>query len=347
MNIASNIQLSVIVAVYQRRIELIELLTSLGRQNCKDFEVIIIDDGSPFPLGEYIGHFAHQLDIHYYYKNNSGPGQSRNYGMHKAKGNYFVFLDSDVIVPENYICEVLTELNDNYVDFFGGSDAAHESFDELQKAINFSMTSMITTGGIRGGKRKIDKFQPRSFNMGISREAYEATGGFGPLRVGEDPDLSMTLWEKGFKSRWFPRAFVYHKRRTDIEKFQQQVYNFGIARPILNQRHPAHRSLTFWFPSLFFLAEVVSLFLFIFYNNYIGIILFVIYFLVVFIFSSLQNKSMQIGLLSVLTTSIQFMYYGLGFLISQIKLHIFQQKPEKAFPSHFSKKADSQIHFDV
>ena len=342
MNAPEQIKLSIIVAVYKRRSELIELLTSLLQQNCKDFEVIIVDDGSPEPLGEYIGYFGRGLDIDYYYKENSGPGSSRNYGMERAKGNYFIFLDSDVIVPENYICEVLQELNTDYTDFFGGSDASHESFSELQKAINFSMTSWITTGGIRGGKDKVGKFQPRSFNMGISKEAFEATGGFSELRVGEDPDLSMTLWEKGFKSRWFPKAFVYHKRRTDIDKFQQQVYNFGIARPILNQRHPAYKSLTFWFPALFFIGEIIAVLLFILYNNYVGIVFYVAYFLAVFGLSSYQNRSAEIGLLSVLTTSIQFMYYGLGFLVSQFKINILGQKPEKAFPGHFN-LSDKQV----
>ena len=335
MNPSFQIKLSIIVAVYKRRSELIELLTSLVQQNCKNFEVIIVDDGSPEPLGEYIGYFARALDIHYYYKDNSGPGLSRNYGMERASGNYFIFLDSDVIVPENYICEVYNELNSNYVDFFGGSDASHESFSELQKAINFSMTSWITTGGIRGGKDKVGKFQPRSFNMGISREAFKKSGGFSEMRIGEDPDFSMKLWKNGFKSRWFPKAYVFHKRRIDIDKFQQQVYNFGIARPILNKRNPDYTSLTFWFPSLFFLGEVIAVFLLIFYNNYYGVILYMIYFLAVFGLSSFRYKSLQIGMLSVMTTSIQFMYYGLGFLISQFKLNILRQKPEKAFPSHF------------
>ena len=332
---STKINLSIIVAVYQRRIELIELLSSLSQQHCKEFEVIIVDDGSPEPLGEYVGYFADGLNINYFYKKNSGAGQSRNYGMERANGNYFIFLDSDVIVPQNYICEVLKELDANYIDFFGGSDASHESFDELQKAINFSMTSWITTGGIRGGKDKVGKFQPRSFNMGMSRDAYEKTGGFGQLRIGEDPDLTLSLWENGFKSRWFPKAFVYHKRRTDLDKFQRQVYNFGIARPILNQRHPKFNSLTFWFPTLFFLGEIVAVALFLFWDNYLGIIAYTAYFLMVFILSAYKNKSLEIGLLSVMTTSIQFMYYGLGFLVSQFKLNILRQKPEKAFPGHF------------
>ena len=335
MDQPGKIALSVIIAVYKRRLEIIELLSSLKQQTCKDFEVIVVDDGSPEPLGEYVGYYSEGLDIKYYYKENSGPGQSRNYGMERASGNYFVFLDSDTILPENYICEVLTELNSNYVDFFGGSDASHESFSELQKAINYSMTSFLTTGGIRGGKKEIEKFQPRSFNMGISKEAFLSSGGFGKLRIGEDPDLTMTLWEKGFKSRWLPKAFVYHKRRADIDKFQHQVYNFGIARPILNQRHPGFTSLTFWFPTLFFTGEIIAVILLIFFSNYIGAAVYFAYFMAVFLHSSFLNRSFSIGMLSVLTTSIQFMYYGMGFLLSQFRLIILSQKPEKAFPEHF------------
>lgn len=337
MDPIKNIQFSIIIAVYKRRIELIELLTSLCKQNCKDFEVIIVDDGSPKPLAEYAGYFADRLNIHYHYQENSGAGQARNYGMQCANGNYFIFLDSDTIVPENYICEVKKALEVDYVDFYGGSDASHEDFDAFQKAVNFSMTSVLTTGGIRGGKDKVGKFQPRSFNMGISREAFEATGGFSQMRIGEDPDLTMTLWEKGFRSRWFPKAFVYHKRRTDIEKFQKQVYNFGIARPILNKRHPKYTSPTFWFPSLFFIGEVISV-IFIFYGIYYFAALYVLYFICIFIFSYKKNKSVEVAMLSVLTTSTQFMYYGLGFLTAQLKINILGQKPEKAFPSHFNKK---------
>lgn len=330
-----KIKLSIIIAVYKRRDELTELLGSLLQQNCKDFEVVIVDDGSPNPLQDVVDLFSEALDIQYYYKENSGPGQSRNYGMQRAKGDYFIFLDSDTIAPENYIHEVKKELETNYVDFFGGSDASHQHFSDFQKAINFSMTSVLTTGGIRGGKEKVGKFQPRSFNMGLSKEAFQATGGFSKMRIGEDPDLTMTLWEKGFKSRWFSNAYVYHKRRTDLEKFQKQVYNFGIARPILNQRHPKYTSLTFWFPSLFFIGELIGAILMFTVKNYIIIGFYSLYFFLIFIFSTKQNKSANVGLLSVLTTSTQFMYYGLGFLVSQFKLNILRKKPEKVFPTHF------------
>ena len=215
----TDIQLSIIVAVYERQDELTELLSSLTKQTNSNFEMIIVDDGSKNKLDTVCAKFQDQLDIKYYYKSNSGPGKSRNYGMEKANGNYFIFLDSDTIIPSTYIQSVYDELSSNYVDAFGGPDDADESFNEMQKAITFSMTSFLTTGGIRGGKKQVGKFQPRSFNMGISRKAYEKTGGFAAMRIGEDPDLSMRLWENGFETRLFQDSKVIHKRRTSLKKF--------------------------------------------------------------------------------------------------------------------------------
>lgn len=336
-----SLQLSIIIAVYKRQDELTELLNSLSLQSDSDFEVVIVDDGSPEPLESLVNTFTDRLTIQYHYKSNSGPAPSRNYGMSKAKGNYFIFLDSDTLVPENYIEIVRRELTQNYVDAFGGPDDADESFTDLQKAISFSMTSLLTTGGIRGGKRHIGKFQPRSFNMGLSRKAFEKTAGFGKLRIGEDPDLSMTLWENGFETRLFPMAKVYHKRRTSLTKFAKQVREFGIARPILNQRHPEYTKLTFWFPSLFSIGLIVSVFLLLI-NLFIQCeFLFVplffygIYSLVLFVSASAQFKSIKIGFLSFLTTYIQFFNYGWGFLRSWICLHILNKKARDCFPNHF------------
>ena len=329
-----KIQLSIIIAVYQRKDELSELLKSLTSQTCKNFEVIVVDDGSPDSLEETVNQFSKELNLLYYYKTNSGPGLSRNFGMSKANGNYFIFLDSDTLIPSNYICEVLKELDQDYVDFYGGSDNAHTTFNALQKAINFSMTSFLTTGGVRGGTQKVNNFQPRSFNMGISRKAYHKTNGFSDLRIGEDPDLSMTLWENGFKSRWFPKAFVFHKRRTSLSKFFHQVKGFGIARPILNQRHPKYSALTFWFPSLFLLGMLFSI-LFASLGFNLFLLLYLCYFLLIYIISSFENKSIVVGALSIVTTFLQFTGYGLGFILSQFKLNILGQNPKKAFPNHF------------
>lgn len=339
------INLSIIIAVYQRPEELSELLTSLTLQTHRDFEVIIIDDGSPVSLLPIAKQFSDSLDLQYFYKPNSGPAQSRNYGMSKASGNYFIFLDSDTIAPKGYIQSVLDELTHSFVDGFGGPDMADVSFNALQKAISFSMTSFLTTGGIRGRKKQIGKFQPRSFNMGLSREAFEKTKGFGDLRIGEDPDLSMTLWESGFHTRLFPQSKVYHKRRSTLKKFALQVYQFGVARPILNQRHPHYNSLNFWFPSLFLIGfvgmilsnsllrhwPILDLF------NRVSLGIYLVYFLSILITSSVLNKNIWVGILSILTTIIQFFGYGYGFLQSWFLIQVLKKNPREVFPNHFSK----------
>lgn len=340
----NKLEFSIIIAVYQRADELRELLQSLTFQTDKNFEVVIVDDGSPSSLEKIANEFRSTLNVIYFYKENSGASLSRNFGTQRATGNYFIFLDSDTIIPENYIQIVRKELESNYVDAFGGSDDADDNFSNLQKAINFSMTSFLTTGGIRGGKKVVQKFQPRSFNMGISKNAFEKVGGFGNLRYGEDPDLSMKLWENEFETRLFSDAKVYHKRRTSLKEFAKQVYHFGIARPILNQRHPTYTTLTFWFPSLFTLGLILSLLIGIFSIVCRGFIceilwlplaLYLIYFLLIFVFASYRNKSFGVGILSIITTLVQFISYGYGFLLSYWRLQILKQNPQKAFPSHF------------
>ena len=339
----TDLQLSIIVAVYERQDELTELLTSLTKQTDSSFEIVIVDDGSKNKLDVICAKFEGKLNLHYYYKTNSGPGKSRNYGMEKANGNYFIFLDSDTIIPPTYIESVKKELSTNFVDAFGGPDDADESFNDYQKAITFSMTSFLTTGGIRGGKKQVGKFQPRSFNMGISRKAYEVTEGFAAMRIGEDPDLSMRLWENGFETRLFQDSKVIHKRRTSLKKFAKQVYQFGVARPILNQRHPNYVKPTFWFPSLFFLGTLVAWLLLIVgfclpkyqFILHIPFVLWLIYMFMIFLFSTIRFGSAKVGILSMQTTLIQFFNYGYGFLESQFKLNILKQDPKKAFPSHF------------
>lgn len=340
-----DLKFSIIIAVYRREDELTELLQSLTQQSDLDFELIIVDDGSPDSLEPIANQFQSKLNIQYFYKENSGPAQSRNFGMRNANGNYFIFLDSDTIVPENYIKIVRKELTQNYMDAFGGPDAADESFTDLQKAISYSMTSFLTTGGIRGGKKHIGKFQPRSFNMGISKEAFEKTGGFSNLRIGEDPDLSMTLWEKGFETRLIPEAKVFHKRRTSLKKFAKQVYQFGVARPILNQRHPGSEKLTYWFPSLFslgYIFAILSMISHIFFTPFqsdwffFPFVLYVIYFILIWFHSLNKTNSFLVAQIAPYIVIIQFAAYGYGFLKSWILLNIFRKKPEKAFPGHFS-----------
>jgi GT2 family glycosyltransferase len=257
--------------------------------------------------------------------------------MKKAKGDYFIIFDSDCIIPKDYLTEVSKALKENYVDCFGGPDKALSSFSDIQKAINFAMTSFITTGGIRGGSEKIDKFQPRSFNMGLSRKAFEASNGFGNIHPGEDPDLSIRLWNLGFETKLFPKAYVYHKRRIDWDKFSIQVNKFGKARPILNSWYPKYTILTFFFPSVFIIGLLVGLVLLIF-NCDLLLQLYFIYFLLVFFISTYRNKSFKIGYLSVVAVWKQFYSYGTGFLESYFKIILLKQNPQKAFPELFFKK---------
>ncbi|MCS7473663.1 glycosyltransferase, partial [Myroides odoratimimus] len=243
---------SFIIPVYNRPDEVDELLESLTKQTYKEaFEVVIVEDGSKEDSRAVVSKYEDRLEISYYYKANSGPGASRNYGMERAKGEYFIVLDSDCIIPQEYLTTVDQYLKEEYVDCFGGPDAALASFSDVQKAINYSMTSVLTTGGIRGASERIGKFQPRSFNMGISKKAFLASGGFGKIHPGEDPDLTIRLWKLGFDTQLFSKAYVYHKRRIDWNKFFIQVNKFGKARPILNQRYPETSKITYWFPALF------------------------------------------------------------------------------------------------
>ena len=251
--------ISIIIAIFNRKDELFELLNSLIAQTDKDFEVIIVDDGSFVDLLPTVETFKEMLNIQYFKKANSGPGLSRNYGANRAKNDWLVFVDSDVIVEKDYIENIKKNLEKTDCAAFGGADKAHKGFNLLQKAISYSMTSVFTTGGIRGSKKAVTRFQPRSFNMGVNKEIFLKIGGFSEMRIGEDPDLSMTIWENGYQTAFFDDIGVYHKRRTDLGKFSKQVYQFGCARPILNQRHPDYVKPTFWFPTLFLLGYVAGI----------------------------------------------------------------------------------------
>ena len=328
---------SLIIPVFNRPEEVKELLESLVHSEFKeDFEVVIVEDGSTLPCENVVESYKSKLNISYYLKYNSGPGDSRNFGMNLAKGEYFIIFDSDCIIPNTYLSEVSKQLKHHYVDCFGGPDKALASFSNIQKAINFSMTSFLTTGGIRGGSEKIDRFQPRSFNMGLSKKAFQASGGFGNIHPGEDPDLSIRLWNLGFKTKLFSDAFVYHKRRIDWDKFYIQVNKFGKARPILNSWYPEHNKLTYFFPSLFILGFFTSLFLLIFSQD-LPLKLYCIYFFILFVTASFQNRSLIIGCLAVRATWKQFLGYGLGFIESFFKIIVLKQKPEVAFPELFFK----------
>ncbi len=336
-----KIEFTIIIPVYNRPEEIQELLMSLTRQTYADFEVIIVEDGSVADCKSIVESFKNRLKIEYVYQTNTGPAYARNHGMKLAKGNYFIFFDSDCIIPPQYLQEVVRELQTDYVQAFGGPDAAHDSFTALQKAINYSMTSVLTTGGIRGGEKAVDQFQPRSFNMGVSKEVFEQTGGFGRIFPGEDPDFTLRIWKEGFQTRLFSKAFVYHKRRLSFSKFSKQVYGFGKVRPMLNYFHTGYNKITFWFPTLFMLGTFFSIVAFIFSYVFalawlkIPLLLLVCYLLLIMIDASLKNKSLKIGILSAVTTMIQFFSYGWGFLQAQIQIAILQKHPEEAFPENF------------
>jgi glycosyltransferase involved in cell wall biosynthesis len=309
-----NLTYSIIIPVFNRPQEIDELLESLTKQTyIKDFEVLIIEDGSTEKSEDIVSKYKGRLNIKYHFKENSGAGASRNFGMDLATGNYFIILDSDCIIPPHYLEAVDFALDENYTDSFGGADAAHDSFTNLQKAINYSMTSFLTTGGIRGSKKSVDKFQPRSFNFGLSKNAFRVTNGFSTMKIGEDIDLTFRLWENNFHTQFIEKAFVYHKRRTSLNQFFRQTFLFGNARPFLNRKYPDTAKITYWFPTLFMLFLMASL-VFLLAGFKLPAGLFAIYFVALFLDSFIKNKKISVAALSIVTTLIQFTGYGLGFL---------------------------------
>ena len=343
---------SIIVPVFNRPDEVDELLESLCSQTLKDFEVVIVEDGSQKPCKDVCDKYAVILDLHYYNKENSGPGQSRNYGVERAQGEYVIILDSDVVLPNGYLAAVNSQLsivNSQFSIAFGGPDASHPSFTPVQKAISYSMTSFFTTGGIRGGKAKLDKFYPRSFNMGIRRDVYQELGGFSKMRFGEDIDFSYRIVEAGYQPRLFPDAWVWHKRRTDFRKFFRQVYNSGIARINLEKRHPGTLKLVHLLPTVFTLG-VIGLILI----SAVGRVLMhyddvhrwfwlcaapwlpiLFYSLIICVDSSIQNKSIKVGFLSIPAAFVQLMGYGFGFIESWWKRCVLKQDEFTAFEKNF------------
>ncbi len=327
---------SIIVPVYNRPDEVDELLESLTKQTLKDFEVIIVEDGSIKPCKDVCEKYANILDLHYYAKENSGPGQSRNYGAERSNGEWLIILDSDVVLPEGYLEAVEKSLaSSTSIAAWGGPDAAHPSFTPVQKAISYSMRSFFTTGGIRGGKAKLDKFYPRSFNMGIRRDVYLKLEGFTKMRFGEDIDFSYRIVEAGYMPRLFPEAWVWHKRRTDFRKFFRQVYNSGIARINLEKRHPGTMKLVHLLPTVFTLG-VIGLLLITLIFTYACVPI-ILYSAIIFIDSSIKNKSLWVGLLSIPAAFVQLMGYGFGFIESWWKRCVLKQDEFTAFEKNFYK----------
>lgn len=328
---------SIIIPIFNRPEEIDELLSSLTKQTfTKPYEVVVVEDGSTITCQHIIDLYKEKLSISYYYKPNSGPGDSRNFGMEKAKGDYFIIFDSDCLIPPHYLKTVEEFLQHNYVHCYGGPDAAHESFSDVQKAINHTMTSFLTTGGVRGGSEKIDKFQPRSFNMGLSKQAYQLTKGYGKIHPGEDPDLSIRLWNLGYDTKLISNAYVYHKRRIDFDKFFKQVNKFGKARPILDKWYPKYAKLTYWFPVVYLLQSIISIILSL-NGIFEMLILNILYLFLISIEGTIKNSNFKIGFLSIFTTLVQFYGYGLGFLKSYYLIHILNKDPKKALPEMFFK----------
>ena len=339
---------SLIIPVYNRPDEVDELLQSLTQQTFRDMEVIVVEDGSAIPCDQVVNRYAKYLDIKYFQKPNSGPGQTRNYGAERSQGEYLIILDSDCVLPPGYLAAVEKELTENPCEAFGGPDRAHDSFTDVQKAINYSMTSFFTTGGIRGGKKKMDKFYPRSFNMGVQARLYRQLGGFTEMRFGEDIDFSIRIFKSGAACRLFPDAWVWHKRRTDLKKFFKQVHNSGIARINLYKRHPESLKLVHLLPAIFTTGTVCLILLFLVGLFGVGagaftacraadagaqcitgpvalmvsggllmlssLVPLLLFSLIICIDAALSNRSMKIGLLSVLASFIQLLGYGTGFI---------------------------------
>lgn len=335
---------SIIVPVFNRPDEVDELLESLVNQEEKDFEVIIVEDGSQIPCEDVCRKYADQLTLRYFMKPNSGPGQSRNYGAERAEGEYLLILDSDVVLPNGYLKAVNDELDREPADAFGGPDRAHNSFTDTQKAISYSMTSFFTTGGIRGGKKKLDKFYPRSFNMGIRRDVYMELGGFSKMRFGEDIDFSIRIFKAGKRCRLFPEAWVWHKRRTDFQKFWRQVYNSGIARVNLYKKYPESLKLVHLLPMVFTLGValllVISLVGLVLANWWLAatplLLLFAYYYLNV-CYSWYYFHNFKANILSGIAAYVQLTGYGCGFIEAWWKRCVRKQDEFTAYEKNFYK----------
>lgn len=313
---------SIIIPVYNRIDEVRDLLESLTLSTEKDFEVVIVEDGSSMPCKEAVDEYTGRLDVKYFFKENEGRSIARNYGMERAEGDYFIFFDSDCVIPPDYFATVTKALAERPLDCFGGPDAAHESFTDVQKAINYSMTSFLTTGGIRGGKIKLDKFVPRTFNMGFSRKVYDKVGGFREM-FSEDIDMSTRIRLAGFTIGLIPEAKVWHKRRVDFKKFFRQVYVFGMSRVTLKLLYPDSLKVVHLLPAAFVLVSLALILLGIFVSWW-WITPLIAYFAAIFVLASISTKSLKIAALALPASIIQLSGYGIGFIkafFTKIILH--------------------------
>ena len=316
-----NIKFSIVIPLYNRPDEIDELLNSLTKQTVKNFEVVVVDDGSDIPAVDIIESYKDKLDLKYFVKQNSGPGLTRNFGAERSSGNYIIFFDSDCIIPPDYMKIVTESLDAEYVDAYGGPDAALPTFTPVQKAISYAMTSILSTGGIRGASEKAGKFHPRSFNMGFSRKVFENTGGFSDMRFGEDIDMTLRILENGFTTKLIKEGFVYHKRRTDFKKFFRQIFNSGCARINLLLRHKNSLKIVHLLPSCFFIGNIVCVLAaiitaIVFKCSIIPLVCIsplLLFALMIFVHSSIKN-GIKVGFLSVAAVYTQLFAYGMGFI---------------------------------
>lgn len=318
---------SIIIPLYNRPQEINELLHTLTKQTYLQFEVLVIEDGSVDRAEDIVSSYSDKLDISYHYKKNEGQGFSRNYGFARAKGDYFVVFDSDCLIPEDYLDTVKDYLLEYPLDAYGGPDGAHQSFTAIQKAISYSMTSPFTTGGIRGNKKHIGQFHPRSFNMGISREVWEKTGGFILTRLGEDIEFSIRVQSLGFKIGLIPGAIVYHKRRTSFAQFYKQLHFFGRARINIYKHFPSELKAVHFFPACFTIFLFLTLILNLFKQPLAAFcnIMLVLYVLLIFFHSLTINRSVKVAFLSIIASFVQLTAYGLGFMQDLWKRVILNQ----------------------
>jgi len=309
----TDLYFSIIIPVYNRPDEVEELLESLVKQTDKGFEVLIVEDGSTIRCEEVCKKYENLLTLRYFYKPNSGRSETRNFGMQRALGNYFVIFDSDCIIPPAYFEMVRKNISDNFVDCYGAPDDADKSFSNMQKAINYAMTSFLTTGGIRGATKQKEKFSPRSFNMGISKEVFEKIGGYKNM-IGEDIDMSIRIKDAGFKTTLIKEAFVFHKRRINLKKFYKQVNTFGKGRVLLHRMHKGSLKMVHLLPMLFVLGNLGLVLLSLLFFSPIFLVPTALFTISLFVESLIKNKNITIALLSVLTSYIQLFGYGFGFL---------------------------------
>ena len=332
---------SFVIPVYNRPEEIRELLHSIEALNGSiPFEVVMVDDGSE-RKSDKVALLFPSLNINYYYTENTGPGDSRNFGMRQANGDYFIILDSDCLLSPDYLISVHRSLQESFIDCFGGPDTAHSSFNFRQKAISFVMTSFLTTGGVRGGQKALKRFEPRSFNMGLSRSAFEKSGGFGDLHPGEDPELVHRLWDLGFDSTLINDALVYHKRRLTWSSYTRQIYKFGLARSILNRQNPNYSSIIFWLPTLIMVMAIIAFFL-LYYGWPYLLIAGGSYLFLLTVVALVQLSDIRALYMIPLIFAIQNMAYSAGFLNGWWALSVFKKAPRKRFSNMFFKWDDDE-----